>query len=894
MTWARIKETGSGKLALRFMIEGMPTEWVSDSYLATIASDDRFRKVGFQASCFSFAETVDLTSAATDSNGFTAVIKDIDLLATAEFAGLPESRTWLTQDMATGDTTIHVRSTDGWVVGHTIHVGTECMTIASGITTTTAVVTRGTRNTIVQAHFTADGENLRAPEVTYKKPNCIEGRRCYVYAYGDGETGSGTRIFAGVCSSDASLVNGTEWNIVVDPLTTLLEQSVGGDLEDPVPPRGIHYFYDNRLKIYLTRMTGAGYASGASTTDNCAFTVTSAVANDGTYFFETQEDFCSRVNDLIVSNTAGWTDPLTAAGSGAGGGLFAVPKDDGTWGFQYQVGSTPTWLLVETRSTIDPWFYTNAPSTYSYRGSADVSIVSLTANRMYSLVPAAASPVYHPIPGLGTVPRGVFGGNTETLYQLEAGVDFFRWLYLGGSVSVADAANVSIEWPEESGASGAQELSYFAVDNTPASRRIQLQNQSDDADHVPRIWTSEFLPKIKFSRVTVRGSLYDYVEHICSESQDSANAGYSPLLTEDDINLSEMQVNVANAANGFPFLLERTYAQTKEMKLSEVLGPELLLLGLVTCLDETGKISFRKCRPLAATDAIAGAINSNTRLTKRGPPGWERFQNGSVNDVTLKTGWDPKEDKYNGTTFRVRDVGAYSRNKLARKVLIEPKSFCSVNDATVSYRDIVPVIEPILGLLGYPYDVITIDVKLSLFDVLIGDSVTIAASQVPNSQLGTRGITDAVGIVIGREWAPSEARGTLTVLVSLQNIAGYSPTSRVVSYTGTNPYTFTITAASQPTGYASIAKWNVGDLIEVYNINTASPTTRQGTISSISVGGETITVTLSGAVAGGTLNIDYQFADVIQTSQEVYAFIATDQGFVEYISGNDPPRSFAP
>jgi hypothetical protein len=900
MTWARVKETGSGKLDFRLVIEGCKRQWVTSSRLAVIRTDDRYSYVGLKASSIRFSEVADLTSSRIKSSGFDVQIVDVDGQATDEFAHVPDHTTWLTQDMSTADTTIHCLYNLGWVVGQTIHIGTECMTVATLPDSISATVNRGTRNTTVQAHFTDDGSNLRAPEITTDKPSCIEGRRAFLYAYGDEETGNGTLIFTGVCATDARLTKPTLWEITIDPITTLLEQDTGGDLEEPVAPRGIHYYIDNKLLVKLTRLSGATFSS-ATSTDYAQFYLYDSTATDGTYFFENQDEFCSALNALIVSATSTWATPLTATGAGNTPCLQAVPTTDGSWTFQYQTGSTPYWLIVDAESAIDPSFYTNHPASYTLR---DAPQTTLILNRIYTLVPRQPSAVYRPLAGLGTVPRGTYGHDRSVGVTLPGGIDWFRYLYLGGSGSLAGAGafasgGFTIEWPDGSSSRGASTTRHSALSVASGTRRLEVQDWGfeDPADEVMRVWTADMLPQIKLSRTTARGSIADYITEICNTSADGANAGYSPLLTSSDVNLTEIQENVAEAANGFPFLNDRIYVQASTLKLSDVICPELLMLGLVPCMDANGKLTFRKCRQLAGTDTISGTVNASKQLTSVNAPTWERFQNGCINDITISTGWDPKEDKYNGTTFRVRDVGSYSRNKLARKITIEPKSYCGYDvDRSVSYRDIVPVLEPILGLFGYPYDVVTIPVPLSMFDVLIGDNVLVSSVHLPNSATGRRGVTNAVGIVTGREWHPSQAHGVLTILISLLNIAGYTPTSRITStslVSGTT-YDITIATGSQPTGYATIDDWALGDEIQVAAIDSASPTVRTGTITTPFVSGTaTFRVVLSGALPAGTLNVDYVSAADVQAAQELYCFQANDSAIIEAGTGDVAARRFA-
>lgn len=885
MTWANILATGSGRLAFRLVIEGMPTIWVTDSALEGVGTDDRRKRVGFRANSFSFSEKADITAATTQGTGFDAEIVDVGGYATAEFAQLPAYTTWLTADLTKSGTTIHVRSTAGWVVNETIHVGTECLVVTNILGATSATVTRGKRDTIAQAHFTTDGVNLRAPEVT-TKPAGIEGRRAYVYAIGDDETGNGTRIFAGVCATDARLVGGTKWVISIDPLTTLLDQNVGSDLAEAISPRGIHYFADNDAWLHVTLFAGATRASGASA--DSFSTGFGSQGSGGNAFFENQDEFITWLNALIVTKSSGWITPLTDDGAAGTPCLQAVHTPDGAWTFQYKTGSTPYWIGILFFSRVD------RDLTSARWMSGGTPAVTMTANQTYSL-----ELTYPPEPGLGMVPRGTYGQRDDVVVADYTGAPFTRRLYFGGGFDAGGADSCQIEWGTADGA--ASDTTYHLLQNgSSVTRSAEVINYDADrlAGTPPHYWTPANLPRITITRIAAVGSLYDFVADITTNSQDLANGGAMPLLTSSDIDLAEFSQNVTDAANGTDFLLRRFYPQSKAFALSEVLGPELMLLGLVPCMDETGKIRFRKFRVRAATDTVDATIDSSVQL---GMPQWERASYGSVNDITLKTGYDPKEDKYSGVTFRVRDVGAYSRNKLAKRISIEPKSYYNSRaDVGVTNAIILPILEPIIGLLGYPYDLVDIDVPLKMYNTIIGDVVTFTCDQVPNADTGERGVTSLSGLVVGRSWKPSEGRGTLSLLVSLQRIAGYAPTSRVISYTNIsgNIYDLTVTAGSQPAGYADYTKWTVGDKVQVENINSASPTVVTGTVTLITSGTEKVRVSFDGAWTPGasTWNLDYRSSDTASmlATQQIYAFEASDTGEIDMGASNVAARTFAP
>lgn len=885
MTWANVLSTGSGPIAFRLVIEGMPTIWVTDSALEGSGTDDRHERVGFRANSFTFSERADITSATLKATGFDAEIVDIGGHATSELAQMPTYTTWLTADLTKTGTTIYVRSTSGWVVNETIHVGTECLVVTNILDAFSATVTRGRRDTIAQAHFTSDGINLRSPEVT-TKPVGVEGRRAYVYALGDAESGNGTRIFAGVCATDARLVDGTKWTISIDPLTTLLDQNVGSDLAEPVSPRGIHYFADNDAELQVT-LYGSGTFSGGASADHFT-TGFGSQFSDGNAFFETQDEFITWINALIVTKSSGWITPLTDDGAGGTPCLQAVHTIDGSWTFQYKTGGTAYWISVQLFSRIDR---ANFLGRWHLSGSPTVT---MTPNQTYILEPSGTSD-----PSLGCVPRGMYGQRDGVVVAAGSGVPFTRRIYFGGNIDTSGADSCQIEWSTADGS--ASDTTYHLLqDPDGATRSAEVINYDADrlAGTPPHYWTPANLPRITITRIATVGSVYDFVADITTNSQSLANGGAMPLLTSSDVNLSEFSQNVTDAATGVDFLLRRFYPQSKAMALSEVLGPELLLLGLVPCMDETGKICFRKFRVRASTDTIDATIDSSVQL---GMPRWERASYGSVNDITLKTGYDPKEDKYSGVSFRVRDVGAYSRNRLAKRMVIEPKSYYNSRaDVGVTNAMILPIVEPIIGLLGYAYDLVDIDVPLKLFNTIIGDVVAFTCDQVPNAETGDRGVTSLVGLVVGRAWKPAEGRGTLSMLVTLQRIAGYSPTSRVISYTNIsgNEYDLNVTAASQPTGYASYAKWAVGDKVQVEVIDDDTPTSLTGTVTLITPGTERVRVMFDGAWTPGvyTWNLDYQNSDTsgMPSTQQAYAFEAADIGIVDMGATEVAARTFAP
>lgn len=886
MTWANVLATGSGAVALRLVIEGMADEWVTDSRLAGAGSHDRVRRVGFVGSSFSFSEKADIAKATLSGNGFTARIVDADTQATLDFAKLPTATTWLTANAERVDTSITVRSTAGFFANDYISVGTECMKITTVVSATVFNVSRAQRDTILQKHYTGDGANLRAPEVT-NRPVSIEGRRVYVYAYGDAETGDGTKIYTGICATEARLTSTTSWEVTVDPIVKILDQDIGGDLSNAVTPRGILYqggICDLTVNVSQSATNVPSTFSGGY----FSFRLSEAFSGGGpneTIHFETQEEFCDAVNAAIVTASASLAQPLSATGAGGAPTLRAIPDADGGWHMEYKADSAAAkWLYVAYSSDIDA---TPTPGVYRLtQGGMDQT--SVAVSQTY-LIPADTVKV----DGAGTVPRGCFPGRFTT-HGSTADSSTFRGrvIYVSGGVSLSlSLATAKIEFPAL-GPFGAEtvNMEVRSVDST--DRWVTFDWISGEVPPSQHWYTSAGLPSITFGRSAVRGNLWDFIEEITTAAPDDANNGAVPfVIAGTDINNTVSPATIDALTAGSPFLALRYYGQFKPIKFSEIISPELLLMGAIVSTDSEGKITFRKLRAVAGTDTSSATIDASSQLDF---PAWERNAFGAVNTIELSTGWDPRDDSYNGRTFVVRDVGALSRNKTARKMSIKPKSYlASDGDSGVSENDVINMTSPIIGLLGYPYDVVTIKVPLTLFSTFIGDSVTLTSAQLPNASNGLRGVGPVSGLVIGRKWSVMDGDGELTILVTLQNLAGYTPTAKILASSLVAGTTYDLTLGGGG-WYSDADAFAVNDEIKVFNIDSTSPTVRTGTLSVVNTTTNVVRVTLSGALPAGTVHLDYTDSGNVQASQQVYAFVAGSDSQINYIANDAPARTFAP
>ncbi|MFZ4759935.1 MAG: hypothetical protein ACOYLX_17355, partial [Burkholderiaceae bacterium] len=261
MSWARIKATGSGALSWRLVIEGCPYTWCSSTAQETTEADGRLRICALRTDGIETGCDADQARATVKAKGLNVTIIDVGGYATRAFAYTTATKCWLTSDLTSSATTVNVTDTSLFAFIGTIHIGTEAISYIGTTGTSFTSCTRGALSTIPQKHFTENGRALRRPEIT-DAPASYEGRRAYLFAYGEGDspTGTGTQIWIGIMSRDPRL-DGPAWSLSFDPITRVLDSSLGDDLETPVPPRGIYYPWSNALRITVKECPTATYAA---------------------------------------------------------------------------------------------------------------------------------------------------------------------------------------------------------------------------------------------------------------------------------------------------------------------------------------------------------------------------------------------------------------------------------------------------------------------------------------------------------------------------------------------------------------------------------------------------------------------------------------------------------
>lgn len=887
MSWADVIARGSGAIAYRLVIAGHPLEFVSASSLIGAGTEDRERIGGLEARSIQWSESLDPAAVKLRAQGFTARIVDDGSHRTGDsFVRQPTRINYLTSSVASGTVAIPMANT-ATANGDIFYLGNECFKITSGGGTAAPSCsgTRGYRDSIATAHFVDPTLGLSRPEITFEEPGqyngrpSIEGSLAYLYAYGDGETGDGTLVWRGIVAAQPKLRDLTVWEVELDSVASVLEQTLGADLAEPSMLRGINYNVQTAPQYQIAIL------SGDSPFGSVQHTATVG-GSDLAGYYETQQDFCDALNALIRTASSGWGTHALNRTSGERPTLIATPQPDGAWQFVYNTPSTShRWCSVQTinRSTakIDP-FYNNP---FAIMRTDGVLFATVAASETYTLLPSTV------LPGEGTVPRGFIGEQTDA---------YTDTVFIGGTLALSAGDTISIEWPAFDGKE-AFTRDYYVLAWDSTLRRATVRRRRVHGPRpgvVDRYYTASSVPSVTTTRSYVTsGPFSDFIYTLITDSPEFAPEGRMPLVTSEHVDNTGLATTIAAITAGRDWLASRSYLGTSDVALAKMIEEECKLYGLVPSITTDGRLSFVTFRVGAATEATSYTVDETKNLSGAQMPGFEPSAFGLLNTIQLKTGFDPKTGKHIGRTFVVRDSAALSRNPLPRMMKIEPRSSWA-DDLAIPYSEVLAMAQTWLGVLGAAYQTITVACRLDAISAVIGSQVAVTVAQLPNTLDGGRGITLASGVVIGRRVRPLDAIVELTVLTTQVRVAGYAPSSLISSVTFVSGSTYDIVLnATQPAGYATTSTWQSGDVIQVTQYDATSPTSVTGTVTTVTVGTRTVRATLSGAAPAGTLTLEYRPAQNVVAQQERYAFIALEDGaggnVIEFTSGNVAPRQFA-
>lgn len=886
MTWGATILNGSGKLSFRFHIEGAMYDWVTDQAMVkdatTGSSAVAARKLGLKRDGLVFGEDIDILHAKLKCKAPSIRIADIGGHASHAFTQIPTRTCWLAGGVATADTSITVTSNAGWAAGDILHLNTEAMHVTGTSSTDTINVDRAVYGTQAQAHFTiGDQAGLAAPEVN-NEALCLQGRRCRLYVYGEGDSpqGSGTLVWNGLVMGDPeSDTGGAEWTIPCGGLDRILDKNFGAQF-GPFKPRGIYYTAANPFVLTVGEMSVSS-AFGGTTSHEATVTMIG--------FWESDDEFLDALTADLQVAAASFSMHLSTRKTG--------PNE---------------WALVVQTPAASPKFIYNIIT----------SRVDMSGNDWVS---SSTGEVVTEFSASGEYTKKIFSGDVRSTAFYETpgpGADLAQSstypvnrVYLSGDIGAYfSATTVTLKPPEYIPGGGPQVYSSdsFTIDTTdnyvefterPYAGIIPIRNGYGT------LFAGSLEPTDRMYEVSISGNPFDAVDDVgafmnalATYSNEHANLGTMPLISSSEFDTSSVSA-VNEAISGRAWGAGRSFRALPNKKLGEILAEELKLIGCYLTIGGTGKLRIRRIAgPLSVVPSDSAALTSATILTDETFPQWRKNTMGLINTLEYQDGYDADADEWTGDVVRVTDATAFGVTQTATTLEIRPYS----SGPPVTIGDIVDVGGSAFALFSYPYASVTCDVPISKFSaVLGGNTVTMATKHIYDPELGRRllsGETSGGMLIVGREWNLSRARGRITTYYPINASAGYAPAMYIDSDSGAGTtWTLTVTGDSPISG-ASILPGSTdaedffatGMRINVYAIDDDAPTYYAGAITSVS--GSSIGVTFDSAFGGiGADLYVITYAPATDSSltseQRRFCYVAGDDRVIDFATAK-PARTF--
>lgn len=879
---------GGGRFRYRLEIEGWPAIFVSDASLVRVLADGRSQLLGLLPSSIRIAARADLWRAGIREQEMTAeIVDDDDRQICKALHRAPTATTHLRTAATKAATTIEVHDTSAFESSGVIHIGTEAITYSGKSATSFTGCTRGVWGTVPQAHAIERGEREAYPRVT-NLPVQLRDRRVWIWMYGssDSPTGDGTLRWRGIARTDVDYDGELVWRFGVEPRSRVLEQSIGGDIEEAVPIRGIYLHSTACLRLTLTRSTTA--AAGA-------------VAELGELkvsgFFADNADLAEDVDVKLQSVTSGWG--WDAAG---GASLRAEAVSSGRWRITYRTGTTTAHYVTvggvradvllpghTGPSLVDAWVDPHATmggASALWRDEAGRLVepgAALDAGRLYTIEVDAPTP--RSWLGSAGLPAVADGGSFPS-----------DRIYLGGLVTPSAGMGFVLRRDGEEGGDEAFNTvaTYDATSRWISTGLVVMAGESAALNDRTRV---------RLMRIIARGDVGDLVDALITESPDLAATGALPLVRADD--WSQDWTELRSAIAGRAFASDRIYIVSQALTLGQMLEEHLKLSGCYLALDATGRLKIKRLGLTTSTGLASSALDAST--TKGQRPSSTRSPEGQLAEVLVRTGYDPIENEHRGPTFRVRNVSA---GHLAGGgiLTIEPQSrrsspsFRVDEPVEATPEDIYRLAEAVLGLYGSGYQVITLQAGLERFEAEIGDTMLLTSRYIPGPD-GTLGVQQRVAQLVGYDWSPEEGVGSFELLAHDRRIAGYAPDLPVASQVNTTGDTWELTVTTSGYADGGASDWYAaGDEVRVVQRGTKTPTRLSGTVTASTATVVTVTFDSTWTPGSSAWRLGWDRAPAVDVTppsgrrwaQTAFAFIAGTDRRVGFSSGDVDAYELAP
>lgn len=814
MTAAQIFARGSGPLDFRLVIEGWPEVFVTDGMTGGTQSDNRTRIQVLTRKGLRWSERQHFVEPVGELRGFRVELTDHDGLTSASVQTPPSAVSYLAQDVLTKSaTTVKITSVAGITAGTYLHVGTEVVRVASSPVATdsgySVSITRNRWDTEQQKHARLTGAALREVELT-DRPVLMRGRRAWLYAHGPGETGvndTGTLVWKGMVGDEPRLRQGVTWDILLDPLTKVLDQDIGVE-STGLSPRGIFYSNNGALWIRIREYTTSLLSSG---------TLDLEVAIKLTGFFETQATFVDALNGYLV---------LAKAGVGLTNTYITRVEADGTWTIEVQTPSSgAVFATVSAMSGAD-----GASQDGVLLDSDGTPTTGVTNDGRYTLR-------WNPIVfSSGTIGEDDPGEAPDTQLRLVPRASYrtvrpptdVDTVVLGPNVVYDPAASDAYVYLD--GASRLTTDDTLAIAGEPF-RVVSVTGSSG----LVQIWRTlypcaalrfrggwfggerpEFGATMDFNGIDGWTTLGDFVDALVTKSAEYADLEGVPFLRSDDFDVATIQAIVEERIVGLPHLQARSYAFTELKSLRAVLEQELLAHGLYLYLTTDWKMSFR---PLRAVTGVDHDLTDDDRHDST--PTLEAIPD-VVNAVEVRTNYvlDDEGKGEHRAIYTVREVLSQTRMRLRRKLEIAPEIVerSPISDVETARN----VATPYLTVFGLPYDVVSFGITTVDYDVLVGEVVRMTLPQLPYQGVRRGAFVAKTGIVVGRSWDVATGAGVLDVLVLRGFYGGYAPAAEVTARTSVSGTTYDLTTTSNkysPAGAVDASFFEAGDKVRLVELD---------------------------------------------------------------------------
>lgn len=901
MSWSgNIVAHGKGSFGLRLMIEGWPYEYVTSNEI-THATNAATRKVmpGLQFSGLKIQERAVLRDAWSECGGNTFKINPT---TTAEETLDSFTRTPIPLGyLASGaggvpgltPTSTSVSLDNGlFLTPGYYHIATECLLVTNGAN----AIARAQWDTRAQKHSILYS-GVRSQSVPiYAYPPTMQGRRCFLYAYGTGDNlaGDGVQIWIGIVSRPPRMSrDGISWEIAADSVMHALDQSVAAAPDIQYQGRGIYHSHSAPLSIVTIERALGGAPQFYSLAQSFGF-------------FETQADFVNNVNSTIASTGTFTTvsapsyEERTSSGPTISYTVNTPPPSSALKAFFAVAVSAIEGDLIAAESVeavFDGNIKLGDDRTFSAGGTdiayfGDGSGAFEIANAVDGQEPPFKYPL-SPVRGCvgvparknGPRPLGFSFGNTYLYaYSVPDPSNFVPndRVYLNQVEGLA-IGNVIVVRNGDRMAP----LLITGVDTT--NRFISVSIQSGDSA-VYYDDKTQFIPLRVFKTDT---NLAGFVTELLNQAVN-ANDGDTPYVTPGDIDNSAL-ISVFGTASLDVYWQHRNYCFFKPTPIKTIMAEELKLLGYMTRLDVDGRISFVALPVVSATTNPNYKLTDNDILYPAGRmagqwPAWEAQSDGIINIINVRLGYNMLTDDFDESLdFSVRSVSSISEHKSMGKgqAEIAPVSQASCapvvnlqlpqNIATLvnwltggaslqSPTQVVAWTQNYLRVLSMDYATVTIAVSFKYFGALIGDIVDVTCAFIPNS-LGTRGVVTRRATVVGREWSldpASGSMGTLTLYFPRDISGGYTPSARITSQTGSGgAWSLTIGNNFYNTHWSAEGDglpthFAVGDYITITQVDTTTPIKVNGHITGIPTSNTfTVSMLSTWTPGGSTWNLTY-------------------------------------